>query len=108
MAKDSGSTVFHVVMWHLKAQAAGRSREENARRLADALETLRPVPGLEYLKVGIDSRRRANSADVVMISCFADGDSLEAYHAHPLHRAILPLVDEVRERSTVVDFPEEG
>jgi quinol monooxygenase YgiN len=104
MSDGLRSTVFHVVMWHLKPEAGGRSREENALRLRDALETLRPIPGIEELRVGIDRRRRANSADVVMIGRFTDQDALEAYHEHPLHRAILPLVDEIRERSTVVDF----
>jgi quinol monooxygenase YgiN len=104
MPGDARSTVFHVVMWHLKPEAGGMARAENASRLKAALESLRDVPGLESLQVGIDHRRRANSADVVMIGRFADQEALEAYHDHPLHVAILPLVDEVRERSTVVDF----
>ena len=107
MSGDGRSTVIHVVMWHLKPEARGRSAAENAVSLKGALETLRDVPGLQYLKVGIDHRRRANSADVVLIAHFADQAALEAYHDHPLHKAILPLLAEIRERSTVVDFPEE-
>ena len=104
---DAVSQVHHVVMWHLKKDAHGRSLRENALSLKARLEELAAVPGLEYLHVGVDARRRANSADVVMISRFRDQASLEAYHDHPLHVAVRDYIDEIRERSTVVDFPEE-
>jgi antibiotic biosynthesis monooxygenase (ABM) superfamily enzyme len=100
------AAVHHIVMWHLKPEALGRGWEENARELKARLEELRAVPGVEFLHVGIDRRRRGNSADVVLISRFRDQDALEAYHDHPLHRAILPLIDQIRERSIVVDFAE--
>ena len=43
-----------------------------------------------------------------MISRFRDQAALEAYHDHPLHVAVRDYIDEIRERSTVVDFPEKA
>src|SRR4051794_32684647 len=103
---DAAPKVRHVVMWHLKPEALGRSIDENAGSLAARLRELAAVPGLESLEIGIDTRRRANSADVVMIGRFRDQDALEAYHGHPLHVAVKAFIDRIQERSTVVDFPE--
>jgi quinol monooxygenase YgiN len=94
-------------MWHLKKEAFGSSLRDNALSLKARLEELIAVPGVEYLHVGVDARRRANSADVVMISRFRDQAALEAYHDHPLHVAVKNYIDRILERSTVVDFPEE-
>jgi len=104
---NAASKVHHVVMWHLKEEALGRSLRDNALSLKARLEELSAVPGIEYLHVGVDARRRANSADVVMISRFRDQEALEAYHDHPLHLAVKEYIDEIRQSSTVVDFPEE-
>lgn len=103
---EPGHGYYHIVMWHLKDQALGRDRSANAALLKEKLEALRGrIPGLDTLHIGIDVRRRDNSADVVMISRFRDHEALEAYHRHPLHLAVTHFAAEVRSRSTVVDFP---
>jgi antibiotic biosynthesis monooxygenase (ABM) superfamily enzyme len=95
----------HVVMWRLKEQALGAGKSENAQKLKDLLLGLESrIPGLVSVEAGVDVRRRANSADVVLVCRFADAQALEDYHDHPAHRALLPFIDAVREDSRVVDF----
>jgi hypothetical protein len=95
----------HVVMWRLKDEALGADRAENARKLRDRLLALEGrIPDLVSVEAGVDVRRRANSADVVLVCRFADAQALEDYHDHPAHRALLPFIDAIREDSLVVDF----
>lgn len=96
----------HVVMWRLHETAMGRTAQENALLLKDGLETMRgKVPGMTHLDVGIDTRRWANSFDVVLICGFETAEALEAYHDHPAHAAIKPLVNAVRGETVIVDYP---
>jgi hypothetical protein len=98
--------MVHIVMWKLLDSAQGHSAAENAARLKAALETMRGrIPGMSVLEVGVDTRRRANSYDVVLVSMFDDMESLEAYHDHPDHNAVQPLIQAVRSQSIVVDYP---
>lgn len=100
------SPVTHVVMWRLLANAMGRTAPENALRMKAGLETMRgQIPGMTYLDVGIDTRRRANSFDIVLICNFESAEALEAYHDHPAHEAVKPLVEGVRGETVVVDYP---
>ncbi len=74
-------------MAFVKLQAA-HATPEAGRALADqALATLRPLPGVVGLTVGLpaddDSRR---SWDVCIVTRFAPVAAAEAYRAHPVHR----------------------
>ena len=104
-----GGPMTHVVMWRLLETAMGRTAQENAIRLKAGLETMRGrIPGMTSLDVGIDTRRRANSFDVVLICDFESAEALEAYHDHPAHEAVKPLVQAVRDETIVVDYPANG
>jgi hypothetical protein len=95
----------HVVMWRLLDTAMGRTAQENAVLLKAGLEAMRgQIPGMTSLEVGIDTRRRANSFDVVLICRFDSADALEAYHDHPAHIAVVPLVQSVRCETIIVDY----
>lgn len=102
----AGTPMTHVVMWRLHETAMGRTAQENARLLKTGLEAMRGrIPGMTYLDVGIDSRRRANSFDVVLICEFESAAALEAYHDHPAHEAVKPFVQAVRGETVIVDYP---
>ena len=82
----------HVVMWRLLETAMGRTAQENAILLKAGLEAMRGlIPGMTSLDVGIDTRRRANSFDVVLICGFESAEALEAYHDHPAHEGRNPF-----------------
>ncbi len=106
MSIDVSTPMTHVVMWRLLENALGRSAAENALLMKAALETMRGrVPGMSFLDVGIDTRRRPNSYDVVLICRFDNAALLEAYHEHPAHEAVKPLVQAVRNETVIVDYP---
>jgi quinol monooxygenase YgiN len=97
--------VKHIVFWTLKEQADGATREENARRVKAALEGLAGhIPGLLEIEVGIDFSRSEASYDVALYSTFTDRAALDAYQAHPEHRAVADLIGRVREKRAVVDY----
>lgn len=97
--------IRHLVMWRLHDEADGRGREENARRIQEALEGLRGrIPGLLAIEVGVDFSGDADAAHIVLYSEFTDREALVAYHHHPLHEAIKPLVAACRSERRVVDY----
>ena len=101
-----GPAMSHVVMWRLMETALGRTASENAILLKAELEAMRGrIPGMTCLEVGIDTRRRGNSFDVVLICGFESAEALEAYHDHPAHVAVKPLVQAVRGETVIVDYP---
>lgn len=105
MMATAAPPMMHIVMWRLLEGAQGRTVAENAALMKAELETMRGrIPGLMRLDVGIDTRRRANSYDVVLICEFESAEALEAYHDHPAHNAVKPLVQAVRGDTVIVDY----
>lgn len=97
--------IRHIVMWKLKDNAEGATREQNALKLKEKLEGCRHiVPGILHLEVGIATPGLESSYDVVLISDFADKAALDAYQVHPTHEAIKGFVVAVREARQAVDF----
>ncbi len=97
--------IKHIVMWRLKETADGRGRGENARLIKSRLESLRGViPGLIGIEVGIDFSDTPDSADIVLYSEFETREALDAYHAHPAHEAVKPLVLAARTERRLVDY----
>ncbi len=97
--------VKHLVLWKLKPEAHGRSAAENARAIKEKLEALRGrVPGLLRLEVGMDFSRTDSSSDVALYSEFESREALEAYQAHPDHKAVMPFILEARSERRLVDY----
>jgi len=97
--------VKHLVLWRLKPEAHGRTAAENAHAIKEKLEGLRGrVPGLLRIEVGIDFSRTDSSSDVALYSEFESRAALEAYQAHPEHKAVMPFIAEARGERRVVDY----
>ena len=97
--------IKHLVFWRLHEEADGHSRAENAARIKGALEALAgKIPGLLKIEVGIDLSDDPDCAHVALYSEFSDRDALAAYHHHPLHQAVIPLVQACRAERRVVDY----
>ena len=95
----------HIVLWRLHPQADGHTKAENATRIKEGLEALAgQVPGLLKIEVGIDLSDDPDTADVALYSEFSDHDALHAYHDHPLHQALIPLVKACRSERRVLDY----
>jgi hypothetical protein len=97
--------VKHLVLWKLKPSAHGQTAVENARAIKEKLEGLRGrVPGLLGIEVGIDFSRTDSSSDVALYAEFESRAALDAYQAHPEHKAMMPFIAEARGERRVVDY----
>jgi hypothetical protein len=97
--------VKHIVFWRLKPEAHGQTAAENARAIKEKLEALRGrVPGLLKIEVGLDFSRTDNSCDLALYSEFESRAGLDAYQAHPDHKAVMPFIAEARSERLLVDY----
>ncbi len=97
--------VKHLVLWKLKPEAHGQGAAENARAIKEKLEALRGrVPGLLGLEVGIDFSRTDSSSDVALYAEFESRAALDAYQAHPEHKAVMPFILEARSERRLCDY----
>ena len=97
--------VKHIVLWRLKPEAHGRAAAENARAIKEKLEALRGrIPGMLTIEVGLDFSRTDNSCDLALYSEFESRAALDAYQAHPDHKAVMPFILEARSERHLVDY----
>ena len=97
--------IKHIVMWTLKDEAAGGTKEQNAMKLKSSLEALVDViDTLKSAEVGINFNPSPAAFDVVLYSEFDDRAGLEAYQKHPEHLKIVDFVGEIRSGRAVVDY----
>ena len=97
--------IKHIVLWRLKDQAHGNDKATNARLIKQRLEALRGrIPGMITIEVGIDFSNTDQSADVALYSEFTDRAALDAYQAHPEHKAVMPFVADARNERRVADY----
>lgn len=97
--------VKHIVMWRLKDEALGATKEENALKLKETLLALRnEIDELKAVDVGINFNPSEAAFDVVLYSEFENKEGLEAYQKHPEHVKIVEFVGEIRTDRAVVDY----
>ena len=97
--------IKHIVMWRLKDNAAGATKEENALKLKERLEALVDViDTLHVAEVGINFNPSDAAFDVILYSEFDDQAGLDAYQNHPEHLKIVDFVGEIRTDRAVVDY----
>ena len=97
--------VKHIVIWKLKDEANGRSKDANAKAIKEKLEALvGVVPGLLKAEVGLDFRRSRESADAGLYSEFDSREAFEAFLSHPAHKEVQPLVREARSERMMLDY----
>ncbi len=97
--------IKHIVMWRLKDNAAGRSKEENALMLKNVLEDLKDkIPQIKEIEVGINFNPSQAAFDVVLYSAFEDKEALEQYQKHPDHVKVADIIGEIRSDRAVVDY----
>jgi hypothetical protein len=95
----------HIVMWKLKEQAEGASREDNvARAKALLMACARLDPGIVHFDVGTAQAGLECTYDLVLDSTFRDQAALLAYQNHPQHVAIKPFMKAVVEARQCMDY----
>jgi len=98
--------IKHIVLWKLKDQAEGKTKQENAHRLKTELENLNGIiPGLIRLEVGINIGGNSDDdSDVILYSEFENMGALENYYPHPEHVKIKPFAQAIRSERRVIDY----
>ncbi|TDT72590.1 stress responsive alpha/beta barrel protein [Hypnocyclicus thermotrophus] len=98
--------IRHVVMWVLKKNARGNTKDENAFILKAELENLKnEIPEIIKLEVGINNDEYSSkNFDVVLITEFKSFEDLDKYKHHPKHVEIIDLVKEIVENRACVDY----
>lgn len=97
--------IKHIVMFRLKDEAEGNTKEENARRIKDILDALPDkIQQIKLYEVGINFADSPSAADLVLISGFMSKEQLDEYRVHPEHKKALDFILKVIEESRVVDY----
>lgn len=98
--------ITHIVMWKLKDEAGGKTKQENAAEIKRRLEALIGViDEIKSLRVGININDTDEAAyDACLISEFESMEALARYQVHPEHKKVSAFVKEVRTARTTVDF----
>lgn len=92
-------------MWRLKESAHGNNKRANVLLIKQRLEALNgKIPALLKLEVDIDVSGTESSSDIALYSEFVAREALDAYQAHPAHKAIVPFVREARAERRMVDY----
>lgn len=97
--------VTHIVMWNLKDEAEGGSREQNAAIMKERLEALvGKIPGLLSLKV--NRGVMPGGYDLCLLGRYESLDALKGYRDHPLHKEVQQFVHKVIAERVSCDFEE--
>ena len=88
----------HIVMFTLKNPADA----PKVKALLDSCKDL--VPGIHEFDVGIRSEGLEATADVVLVSTFADADALAAYQPHPHHQSVVAQIRQMASGRQVLDY----
>ncbi|HPJ15312.1 MAG TPA: Dabb family protein [Spirochaetota bacterium] len=97
--------VKHIVMWRLKENSCGNTKEENKKLIKEKLEALNgKIEGLLKIEVGFDFSNTESSFDICLYSEFESKQALDNYQAHPEHKAVMPFILEARTDRIVTDY----
>ena len=97
--------IKHIVMWKLKEEALGKTREENAKLLRERLESLPPkIEQIRGFEVGENFNPAPTAFDFCLYSVFDDEASLGTYQAHPAHVEVRDFIMSIVEKAVVVDY----
>lgn len=90
----------HVVLFSLKPGAAADAGD---RIVADALEQLSQIPGVQHLSAG-KVMQAESEYDYGLAMQFADRAALKAYRVHPVHQAYVAFLGTATAKRLAYDF----
>ena len=97
--------IKHIVLFKLKDEALGASKQENLKTFKSMLEAL---PGkiseiIDY-EVGLNFIENNPTHDLALYSSFKSIDDLIVYRDHPEHQKVVAFVKQVVDSRAVVDY----
>lgn len=101
--------IRHVVMWKLKDEAEGASKEKNAEKMKLILEGLKiNIEEIKNVEVGVniteDDDETGTPHDVVLISDFETELDYTMYTRNEHHKKAVKFIDSVIEERHFVDY----
>jgi len=98
--------IRHIVMWKLKDEAEGASKEKNAQKLKLILEGLRTnIDEIKAVEVGIQTNPDEDEAlDVVLICDFETELDFQMYTRNAHHQKAVSFIESVAEKRYFVDY----
>lgn len=101
--------IRHVVMWKLKDEAEGASKQKNAEKMKLILEGLKiNIDEIKNVEVGIniseDDDEPGTAWDVVLISDFETELDYTMYTRNEHHKKALKFINSVIEERGFVDY----
>ena len=98
--------IRHIVMWKLKDNAEGASKEKNAEKLKMILEGLpTTIKEIKSVQVGIQiNPEDPDALDVVLISDFETDLDFKMYTRHPSHKRAVDIIHKLAEKRFYVDY----
>ncbi len=97
--------VKHIVMWRLKENALGATKQENAEKLRQLLTELKSkVPQIVDLEVGINFDESEAAYDVALYSTFKNREDLDIYQKDAEHAKIKAFVAQIRTERVMADY----
>jgi len=98
--------IRHIVMWKLKEEAQGATKEKNAEKLKLILEGLRTtIEEIKNVEVGIQINADSKEAfDVVLISDFETDLDFQMYTRSPHHQKAIKFIKSVTDKRIFVDY----
>ena len=96
--------IRHVVMWKLKENAEGKTKQENMEIIRDALFSLvSKIPQIKRMEIGFDCSFTDASMDLMLLTEFDTKEDLAFYAVHPDHVAVAAYVKKVVLTRVVLD-----
>ena len=97
--------IKHIVMWKLKDFAENASRNENAVKMKQMLDTCAHlVTGIVKYETAIAEPESDSTYDLVLYAEFSSKAALSRYLLHPQHLAIKPFAAAVREARQSINY----
>ncbi|MDA3899806.1 MAG: Dabb family protein [Spirochaetes bacterium] len=97
--------IKHIVMWHLKEDVDGLSKDQIALLLKKEIEGMKKtIPQIVHIEAGINYNRGPIAYDLCLYSEFNNDDDLAMYQDHPDHGIVKDLIVKYAENGVVVDY----
>lgn len=97
--------IKHIVCWKIRKFAEGKQKDENLKIMEKMLLSLKNIPVVMYIEVGINSpEAEASNFDIVLITNFNSYSDLHAYQIHPEHKKVSEFVSKIRVSRVCVDY----
>jgi len=96
--------IRHMVMWKLKENGEGRTKQENMEWIREHLYALLPViPEIKRMEIGFDITGSDMSMDLMLLTEFDTVEDMKRYAEHPEHLKVSAYVRKVIETRVVLD-----